>query len=305
LNEITEAISTPRQPGDNEGLLWWFKEYHRQQGEWEKDASRFSAISGKAPEMLSAHGATPTPFPAHGNQPAAAVEFAPIPLAAEIEKALDAQAWAEARRQMTAGPIWDMDSKRFEPAQRAIKRARSGQAVPLRELGPQVEDLNTKFLATQQVVSEIITDVGVRYGAAVQDILSLNGTINASFDATWNGLQTGFGTAAANLANRAQTIRSAIHTILSSLEQEALAVLARIGAAAAFRFAFGGIPGFLTAMGYTAKPGASAKTAVPSGRIGGTTVVHIYGYDVRSAYQDLVNGNLGEAQVQLRSAREY
>jgi hypothetical protein len=53
--------------------------------------------------------------------------------------------------------------------------------------------------------------------------------------ALWSGLESGFMQVAANLTNRAQTLRSALKAIFSALVQEVLALLARLAAAKVFQ----------------------------------------------------------------------
>lgn len=42
INELYEAISSPPQPGDSKGMLWWFKKFREDKAEWDKEAAALS-----------------------------------------------------------------------------------------------------------------------------------------------------------------------------------------------------------------------------------------------------------------------
>lgn len=85
--------------------------------------------------------------------------------------------------------------------------------------------------------------------------------MNEGLRALWTGLESGFLQVAANLTNRAQTLRSALKTIFSSLVQEVLAMLARLAAAKVFQLILNLVaPGAGTAAGVVIGAASGADT---------------------------------------------
>lgn len=106
--------------------------------------------------------------------------------------------------------------------------------------------------------SAALIEIGTSWRNTVDEILSVNGMLEDGLGSLYAGIQQGFATVFANLTNRAQTLRSALKTIFSSLVSEVLAMLGRLAAAKLFQF----ILNLLL-------PGSGTAASAATGAVGG------------------------------------
>ena len=115
-------------------------------------------------------------------------------------------------------------------------------------------------------VSAALLEVGTSWRNTVDQMLSLNGILEDGLGSLYAGISQGVGTVFANLTNRAQTFRSALKTIFSSLVQEILAMLGRIATAKIFQLLLNLIPGLGPVAGAVAGASKVAEgLAIPKG----------------------------------------
>ncbi len=199
-----------------------------------------------------------------------------------------------------------------QPKPRAPQMPKVDEKVPTKQL-EKFRQQQKELLAGMPKLSEAMVEVSIRWGEVVQSTLSASAVLDQGFSALWNGLQTGLGTVFANLTNKAQTFRSAVKTIFSSLVQEVLAMLARLAAAKLFQLLLSLIPGVGTFLGTAAGAAAGAAGGAVTVSAGSTrgrteggstsnTFIQVNALSAKDAIQSMV-GPRGELRAAVGAAR--
>lgn len=150
-------------------------------------------------------------------------------------------------------------------------------------------------------VSEAMLDVSMKWYDITNAVTSGAAVVDASFEALWNGLQSGFAQVFSNLTSKGQTFRSAMRTIFQSLVSEVLAMLARIAAAAVFKFLLNLLaPGLGTFVGGLLGGSLSVVGLPATPTTEQAVTVNINAIDQRGIYESLTLPR-GELRAAMRS----